>query len=53
MSDRKDFPHPEPPNKYSPFILTSPKELVLNSLEKRLKKFFFLYYFCSDVDMSL
>jgi hypothetical protein len=42
MSDKKDFPHPEPPYKYKPF--TRRLLAVENYLEK-IKKTFFSYFF--------
>ena len=44
MSDKKDFPHPEPPYKYKPF--TRRVLAVENYLEKKLKKPFLRYSFC-------
>ena len=44
MSERKDFPEPEPPYKYNP--LTRILLEVENYLEKKLKNPFFFYYFC-------
>jgi hypothetical protein len=44
MSDKKDFPHPEPPYRYIPgtlkFLLS-----VEKSFEKREKKLLFFFYF--------
>ena len=41
MSDRKDFPHPDPPNKYNPGTRNESIEYVENDRENILKKFFF------------
>lgn len=48
MSDKKDFPQPEPPNRYNPGTRNASVEYVENYRENMLKKFFFpsafLYY---------
>jgi hypothetical protein len=41
MSDKKDFPHPDPPNKYNPGTRNESIEYVENDRENILKKFFF------------
>lgn len=41
MSDKNDFPQPDPPNKYNPGTRKASVEYVENDREKILKKFFF------------
>lgn len=51
ISDKKDFPQPEPPNKYNPLTLILCA--VENSFENILKKFFLRACFCYTVLISL